>query len=160
MGQWYVAVGQANIRRGRTQSGDVRDQEFTIQIGLTRKASYVPYDRLGAESDQPVSSDPSTASNGAIVGQVWPGIVDMADNIAGLIEEDWDTMNYANGYIAGYSATANGFTEPFHQVSIGSVEDKPASWTHSDGDTRRGEIEFISVTASGARRMRVRGTLQ
>ncbi len=155
-GQWYIGVCQATSTRGPSQSGDLRDQVYTVVIGITFKASVAPYDRLGWMAQNPNRNIKNFASIGANTEPFEQGIYAVADAVAGLIEERYEPINAANAYL---DSRFDGFVEPFHNVSVGVVQEKNASWIHSDAKLRTGEIMYLQVVASGARRIRAKGAI-
>ena len=155
-GQWYIGVSEATCQRGPSQSGDVRDQVFTLLIGVTFRSSVTPYDRLGWMTNNPARNDRSFGQNGPNAAEFEQGIHAVADAIAGLIEEKYEVINAANTHL---DSQWDGFVEPFHYVNIGSVTDKPSGWVFSDMKLRPGEITFLQITATGARRIRIKGAI-
>jgi hypothetical protein len=155
-GQWYVGVGQANAARGPSQSGDVRDEVFTLQIGVTFKTSVAPYDRAGWATRNPARNDRQFASQSAVAGSAEFTVTGVADAVAGLLDEQYQPINDANTFLP---AGENPFTEPFHRVSLGQITDKPSGWVFGDDKLRAGEISFILITATGARRVRSTGSI-
>jgi hypothetical protein len=156
-GQWYVGVAGATSNPGPATSGDVQDEVYTVQIGITFRASVTPYDRLGWMTHKAAANTPNFASSSSVAGDFPTSINQMGSTVASLLRKKYAVINNANGFIEGFDTTANGFIEPFHQVTVGPVQDKPASWVHSNSDTRTGEITFLIVTATGARRCRIVG---
>jgi len=161
-GQWYVSVGRVSSAKGTTQSGDVNDQVYTVQIAITVKMGYAPEDRQGAEltrsapdQDFAGSTQPTTPGDWQLPS---PGLEEFADEIVGYLLEDYTVLNVANTYIAGFGTTTNGFVEPFHNDSIGDVEEKPAGWVGWES-ADAGQVQAITVTMSGARRIRLRGQI-
>lgn len=156
-GQWYIGVSEATCQRGPSQSGDVRDQVYTLLIGVTFRSSVTPYDRLGWMTNNPARNDRSFGQQGVNAAE-FPNlsINAVADTVAGLIEERYEPINAANTHL---DSRWDGFVEPFHYVNIGPVTDKPGGWVFSDMKLRPGEISFIQITASGARRIRIKGAI-
>jgi hypothetical protein len=156
-GQWYVGVSEATANPGPATSGDLQDEVFTMVIGVTFKSSVSPYDRLGWMVNKPARNDRQFASPSSVAGDFPQSIKQVASAVATLLRENYTVINNANLFIEGADSAVEAFKEPFHQVVIGPVQDKPASWVHSKADNRTGEISFISITATGARRIRIRG---
>lgn len=161
-GQWYISIGQENSRRGPSQSGDIIDEVYTVQIAVTCKTAYVPYDRLGWESNAPVSDQPPIAATSppAMPAPTQPAITDIANKVLALLNERYAVINNANLYVPGFNDSTDGFIEPFHQVSVGNVSDKPPSWIMSEQKGGRpGELSYLVITATGARRIRTVGSV-
>ena len=87
------------------------------------------------------------------------GIELVAERGQSYLQESWTTVAAINARIPGYNVTTNGFIEPFHTHSIGDIEDAPNSWVHADGRDDAGTIKKLVVTLTGARRIRVQGTV-
>lgn len=155
-GQWYIGVSEATSSRGPSQSGDVRDQVYTLVIHITFKSSVTPYDRLGWMTNGPARNDRSFGQQGPNAEEFEFNIHSVADTVAGLIEEKYEVINAANLHL---DPQWDGFVEPFHNVTVGPVTDKPASWNFSEMKLRPGEITHIQITATGARRIRIKGAI-
>jgi hypothetical protein len=154
-GPFVVTVGRVSASRGPTQSGDVNDQVYTLQVCVTAWMGFSPWDRQGSETAG--DTDQSEFAQDP-VEMTEDGLEDVVEAIVTYLEEDWDTIVAVNANISGAGVTTNGFMEPFHQHSVGDIEDAPNKWVHADGSDDAGTIKKLVVTMSGARRIRVRGT--
>lgn len=158
-GQWFVGIGQATCQDGPAVGGDVQDDVYTLQISVTFKTAYAPYDRLGWEVNEPLSLPPIANAGSVVPAASTTSIVDVANTIRSLLRERYTVVNNANTFIAGFGSVTDGFVEPFHRVTVGPVEDKPPSWIFSDVKGRVGELSHVLVTATGARRIRAAGLI-
>jgi len=162
-GQWYISIGRPSSSRGPASGGDVNDRVYNVQVCLTLKLGYAPMDRHGHELANPASdpdfAGPLTPTTQETDWMPEDGMLDFADKIAGYLIESYATINAANTFISGFGGTTNGFVEPFHQVSIGDVQSPGASWCYGEGGDDAGEVRTITISCSGARRIRARGTL-
>lgn len=159
-GQWYVAIGQENSVRGPSNSGDLIDEVYTVQIVVTAKTAYVPYDRLGWETHGPAGATQIAAAAAVSNPGLQPSATSVANKVHALLMEQYPVINNANLFVPGFNSLIDGFIEPFHRVSVSGVSDKPPSWVFSDAkNARPGELSFVTVTAEGARRLRTLGSV-
>ena len=158
-GQWFVGIGQATCQDGPATGGDVQDDVYTLQISVTFKTAYAPYDRLGWEVNEPVSMPPIANTGSVVPAASTTSIVDVANTIRTLLRAQYTPINNANSFIPDFGTITDGFIEPFHRVTVGPVENKPPSWIFSDIKGRVGELSHILITATGARRIRAAGLI-
>lgn len=158
-GQWFVSVGQATCQDGPAISGDTQDDVYTLQIAVTFKTAYAPYDRLGWEVNEPVTMPPIGNTGAVVPAATTLSIQDVANAVRAKLREQYAVVNNANSFISGFPADADGFVEPFHRVTVGPVTDKPPSWVFSEVKGRVGELSHCLITATGARRIRKAGVV-
>jgi hypothetical protein len=134
----------------------MNDLVYTLQVCVTAWMGWSPVDRqpleTGGTTDQTgFAQDPSSDTE--------DGMELVAEKVVAYLQESWPAITAVNARIPGYGTTTNGFIEPFHSNSIGDMEDAPNSWVHADGRDDAGTIKKLIVTLTGARRIRVQGTL-
>ena len=163
---YVVTVGKCTSVRGDTKSGDCLDQVYSLSVCVTAWMGFSPQDRQ-AQDIFAVATDvtnPATGTAPNLWGQpaadtpVDDGMAEVAERIAVALNEDFATLTAANAMLGGYDATTNGFVEPFHQFSLGDVQEANGSWVGSDDKLAAGEVKTVTVVLSGARRIRVQGT--
>lgn len=158
-GQWFVSVGRTTSSRGKTTSGDVNDRVYTTQVCVTCKYGYAPDDRAPDEASAVLEEwdwgDYASLANSR------PPILDLADRIGGLLIEDYGLVNDADTFIKNVGVDTNGFVEPFHQMTVGDIQTPGPAWCGGDGggSDDATTVETVTITLSGARRLRVLGTL-
>lgn len=155
---FVVTVGRVSGQRGPTQGGDANDTVYSVQVAITGWTAYAPFDRQSLETAMP--TDQTGFAQDGDIDDSGDGLEDVAEKVVSYLQQDWATVTAVNARIPGAGTTTNGFCEPFQSHAIGDVEDADASWVHADpkssGDLG---IKKIVVTLSGARRIRVQGTL-
>ena len=152
---FIVTVGRVSGNRGPSQGGDMNDTVYTIQVAITSWMGYAPWDRQALETAGPTDQSGFAQEDGTLTED---GLEEVAEKIVAYLQEDFNTITAVNARISGAGTTTNGFCEPFHNHTIGDIEDPPNSWVHADGKDDAGTIKKLVVTLSGARRIRVRGT--
>jgi hypothetical protein len=163
---YCVTVGRASSVRGDTRSGDVNDQVYTLSVCVTAWLGHLPQDRQAHDifSAAPNVTDPATAAPPSLFAQSstaaedTDGIAEVADQIIAHLAEDWDTVSACNAQLGGYDSDTNGFIEPFHNHAKGDAQNAGGDWVGSE-DKVKNEVKTLTVTLSGMRRIRVRGTL-
>lgn len=155
---FILTVGSVSVQKGPTNGGDSNDQVYTLQVCVTAWMGYSPWDRqsldTGGETDQT-----GFAQDGDVEETTEEGMESVADRVVTYLLEDWTTVQFVNARIPGAGVSTNGFVEPFHNPSIGDVEPAGNQWVHSDGKDDAQGIKKLVVTLSGARRIRIQGTL-
>lgn len=141
-GQTYVAVRFGGYRT-LAQTPECDDRAFAVDLCLTWKLAYAPQDRQGAQITQEGTDH----------------LLDLADRLTGYLLNDWATMSLVNGFITGAGVTTDTFVEAFQQASCGPVEEKSAEWVGAEESDNPPTVLGMTITLSGARRIRVLGTV-
>lgn len=141
-GQTYVSVKFAGYRTVSV-TPECDDRQFDVAVMLTWKLAYAPQDRQGRQIAQE--------------GQDY--LLDLADRVAGWLVGNWDVVNLANGFVTGAWVTTDGFVEPFDRAVCGEVQEMPPDWVGADDVEHPPTVLGMTITLSGARRIRVLGTV-
>lgn len=155
---FVVTVGQVSSSPGPAQGGDAYDQVFTCQVCLTAWMAYAPADRQGVEAaGEPNADGGADPFAGDFTPATEDGVLDAADRVGVHLAKSWAAVAAMNARIAGAGASIDGFVEPFHSVTVGPLDDAPPSWVGAEGRADAGEVKKVTLTLSGARRIRARG---
>ena len=141
-GQSYYAVSAAGSRSDAADAN--RDERtFDVSVTITHRTAYAPADRRGKEASK---AEPDAA-------------LTLADEIPGYFVGRWEPLLAANALIAGAGTATNGFVEPFQSASVGDLEEPPADWLGGSPGGGEAGVQVIRITLSGARRIRLLGTI-
>jgi hypothetical protein len=141
-GQTYVSVKFGGYQTVSV-TPECDDRQFGVAVILTWKLAYAPQDRQGRQITQEGDAH----------------LLDLADRVAGWLVGNWDVVTLANGFITGAGATTDGFFETFDKAVCGEVEEKSAEWVGAEDAENPPTVLGMTITLSGARRIRVLGTV-
>ena len=141
-GQTYVAVSFAGSR-SEASDPDRDERTFDVAVTITHRTAYAPADRRGKEA---AKGDPDAA-------------LTLADELPGYFVGRWEPVQKANALIAGAGVATNGFCETFQSASVGELEEPGADWLSGSGPGNEPGVQVIRITLSGARRIRLLGTI-
>lgn len=155
---YIVTVGKASSARGPTAGGDINDRVYTVQVCVTGWLGYAPLDRQAGEVYAPATDASPFAEQAESAANDAYGLAEVADHLSVTLVEDYATLAACNARVPSAGTLANGFCEPFHQCSVGTVETVGADWVGADGQLPAAEVQRVIVTLSGLRRIRAQGT--
>lgn len=118
-GELFVAIWENGFSNG---DFDSRNDYHAINVTLTRRVPFSPYDREAEE----------------VIHRAVIGLEVLGDSIATLIHNSYTVMNQANVYLSSLLANASfyGFSEPLRFQNGTRTEEKGGEWFHGDGTER------------------------